>query len=128
MLNKKETALMREIYQKTAGNNGTCLVRPVELIRGIPYNVEFDRDDLVPTMKGLMYDEYFDLVETDKKGDYYFCITLLKKGFAFQRNEELRLRTRRAKIIGSVIQKVILTLIGVGLGYLLKQLIALLSK
>jgi hypothetical protein len=128
MLNKKETALMREIYRKTTNNNGMCLVRPVELMKGIPYNVEFDKCDLVPTLQGLVYDEYFELVETDKKGEYYFCITLLKKGFAFLRNEELRLRTRRAKIIGSVIQKIILTLIGVGLGFLLKQLIALLNN
>lgn len=122
MLNKKETALMREIYRKTTNNNGMCLVRPVDLMKGIPYNFEFTKDDLIPTIQGLVYDDYFDLVETDKKGDYYFCITLLKKGFAFQRNEEIRMRARRA----SIIQKILLTLLGAGLGFAIKRLLTLL--
>ncbi len=122
MLNKKEIALMREIYRKTTNNNGMCLVRPVDLMKGIPYSVEFNKDDLAPTMQGLVYDEYFELVETDKKGDYYFCVTLLKKGFAFQRSEEVRIRARRA----SIIQKILLTLLGAGLAFAIRQILSLL--
>lgn len=108
MLNKKETALMRVIYKKTTKNKGMCLIRPVELMTGISYGMDFKAEDLEPTIKALVYDEYIEYVESDKKGDFYYCITLLKKGFAFQRSEEQRLRARRS----SIIFKVILALIG----------------
>lgn len=108
MLNKKESALMRVIYKKTTKNKGMCLIRPVDLMVGISYGIDFKAEDLEPTMKALVYDEYIDLVESDKKGDFYYCITLLKKGFAFQRSEEQRLRARRS----SIIFKVLLALIG----------------
>ena len=108
MLNKKESALMRVIYKQTTKNKGMCLIRPVDLMVGIPYSLEFKAEDLEPTMRALVYDEYIDLVESDKKGYFYYCITLLKKGFAFQRSEEQRLRARRS----SIVWKVLLALIG----------------
>ena len=121
MLNKKESALMRVIYKQTTKNKGMCLIRPVELMVGIPYSLEFKSEDLEPTMRALVYDEYIDLVESDKKGDFYYCITLLKKGFAFQRSEEQRLRARRS----SIIWKVLLALIGAAVAIAAKPLINL---
>ena len=121
MLNKKETVIMREIYKRTTNNNGKCLVRPVDLMASIPYTVELTLDELPPILQNLAYDEYFDLVETEKKGEYYFCITLLHKGFAFQRAEEQRIRNRK----NSIMAKVGLTLLGVGLAALLRWIIGL---
>ena len=119
MLDKKETALMRVIYKKTTKNKGMCLIRPVELMVGIDYGIDFKAEDLEPTIKALVYDEYIDFVESDKKGDFYYCITLLKKGFAFQRSEEQRLRTRRS----SIITKVLLTLLGAAISLVLTRFI-----
>ena len=119
MLDKKETALMRVIYKKTTKNKGMCLIRPVELMVGIDYGIDFKAEDLEPTIKALVYDEYIDYVESDKKGDFYYCITLLKKGFAFQRSEEQRLRTRRS----SIITKILLALLGGVVSILLTRVI-----
>ena len=119
MLSKKETIIMREIYKRTTNNNGMCLVRPVDLMSSIPYNVEINLEDLAPILQGLAYDEYFELVETEKKGDFYFCITLLKKGFAFQRAEEMRIRNRKNSIMSKVLQ----TLLGVVLATVLRYAI-----
>lgn len=120
MLNKKESALMRVIYKKTTKNKGMCLIRPVDIMVGISYAIDFKEEDLEPTMKALVYDEYIDLVESDKKGDFYYCITLLKKGFAFQRSEEQRLRARRS----SIIFKVLLALIGSAVTIVLTRVLA----
>ena len=120
MLNRKESALMRVIYKQTTKNKGMCLIRPVELMAGIPYDLEFRAEDLEPTIKALMYDDYIEIVESDKKGDFYYCITLQKKGFAFQRSEEQRLRTRRS----SIIFKILLALIGSAVTIVLTRIIA----
>lgn len=119
MLNKKESALMRVIYKQTAKSKGMCLIRPVELMVDVPYHIEFKAGELEPTIQALVYDEYIDLIESDKKGNFYYCITLLKKGFAFQRSEEQRIRARRA----SIITKVLLALLGAGIGLGAKKLI-----
>ena len=121
MLNKKESALMRVIYKQTTKNKGMCLIRPVDLMVGIPYSLEFKAEDLEPTMRALVYDEYIEIVESDKKGNFYYCITLLKKGFAFQRSEEQRLRARRA----SIVWKVVLALIGTAVAFAAKPILTL---
>jgi len=120
MLNRKESALMRVIYKKTTKNKGMCLIRPVDLMVGISYGLDFKAEDLEPTIKALVYDEYIELVESDKKGDFYYCITLLKKGFAFQRSEEQRVRARRS----SIITKVLLALLGAAVTIVLTRVIA----
>jgi glucan biosynthesis protein len=124
MLSKKETVIMREIYKRTTNNNGKCLVRPVDLMAAIPYSVELTADELPSILQNLAYDEYFELVETEKKDEYYFCITLLHKGFAFQRAEEQRIRNRK----NSILAKVGLTLLGVLLAWLLRLVIGLFFK
>ena len=112
---------MRVIYKQTTKNKGMCLIRPVDLMVGIPYSLEFKAEDLEPTIRALVYDEYIDIVESTKKGNFYYCITLLKKGFAFQRSEEQRLRARRS----SIIWKVLLALIGAAVAIAAKPLINL---
>ena len=125
MLNKKEVVVMREIYKRTTNNNGMCYIRPVELMASIPYNVEICLEDLSPILQGLAYDEYFDLKEfTDENNEFVIQITLLKKGFAFQRAEEQRVRNRK----NSIITKVALTLLGVALAWLLRYIIQLIQN
>lgn len=121
MLNKKETVIMREIYKRSANNNGVCYIRPVDLMAGIPYNITLEKDDIAPILQGLAYDEYFDLEEIEKDGEYTLYIKLLKKGFAFQRSEEVRLRNQK----NSIITKIALTLLGVAVAWALKYVIQL---
>ena len=77
MLNKKETVVMREIYKRSANNNGVCYIRPVDLMAGIPYNIALEKDDIAPILQGLAYDEYFDVEEVVKDGEYTLFIKLL---------------------------------------------------
>ena len=112
---------MRVIYKQTTKNKGMCLIRPVDIMVGIPYSLDFKAEDLEPTIRALVYDEYIDLVESDKRGNFYYCITLLKKGFAFQRSEEQRARARRS----SILSKVLLTLLGVAIAAAAKPLITM---
>ena len=122
MLNKKETVIMREIFKRTTNNNGTCIIRPVELMSAIPYNVEIDKEDLSPILQGLEYDEYFKMEPQEaENGETVLHITLQRKGFAFQRNEEMRLRNQK----NSIITKIALTLLGVGLAWALRWIIQL---
>ena len=122
MLNKKEVVIMREIYKRTTNNSGKCTIRPVDLMASIPYNVDICLEDLSPILQGLAYDEYFEIKDVvDEENEYAMQITLLKKGYAFQRTEEQRIRNRK----NSILTKVGLTLLGVALAWLLRFIISL---
>ena len=124
MLNKKEVVIMREIYKRTVNNNGMCYVRPVDLLASLPYNVDINMDYLSQTLIELSYDDYYDLNEmTDANNEYIIQIKLKSKGFAFQRAEQQRIRSRKS----SIINKIALTLLGVGLSVLIKFLIDLIK-
>ena len=69
MINRTQKAIMSAIYKRAADKGGTCLIRPVELLSAIPYSVRFKRDDLPAYLKSLQTDDYFELIETDKKGE-----------------------------------------------------------
>lgn len=119
MLEKKEDALMRAIFSFATVKGGCCIIRPVDLLALIPYNVEFRADDLEPVMSVLEMDDYIESVKTDKKGEMYFCIELKKKGLAYQRALELEKKNKKSKIVF----KIILTIIGVALSTVLSRFI-----
>ena len=124
MLNKKEVVIMREIYKRTINNNGKCYVRPVDLMAALPYTVEITPEDVTSILQGLAYDEYFEINEmVDKDNEYVLQIVLLKKGHAFQRAEEQRIRNRK----NSIMAKVGLTLLGVALAWLLRYIISIIQ-
>jgi len=102
ILEKKEDALMRAIFTFATMKGGVGIIRPIDLLAMIPYNIEFKASDLEPVLSVLEMDEYIESVLTDKKGETFYCITLKKKGQAYKRAIELDKRNKRAKILFKV--------------------------
>ncbi len=102
MLERKEDALMRAIFTFATLKGGVGLIRPIDLLAMIPYNIEFKATDLEPVLGVLEMDDYIENVVTDKKGETFFCITLKKRGQAYKRTIELEKRNKRAKILFKV--------------------------
>jgi hypothetical protein len=119
MLEKKEDALMRAIFTFTTMKGGVGLIRPIDLLSMIPYNIEFKASDLEPILSVLEMDDYIDTVETDKKGEMFYCITLHKKGQAYKRSLELEKRNKRSKIIF----KIAMTLLGIAITTIITKFI-----
>lgn len=112
MLNRKTKALLRAIYDRAIHKDGVCIVKPVDLLQDIPYKVRFDRQDFEPSMKALETEGYFEAVETEKKGELYYCITLLQGGYDFSRQIASEKRAIKFKIVltvAGVIGSLILT-------------------
>ncbi|MEG1394488.1 MAG: hypothetical protein RSD04_01930 [Clostridia bacterium] len=102
MLNKKTKALMRAIYDRAIVKDGICIVRPIDLLREISFKIDFRKDELDPSIKSLMLEGYFEVVETEKKGEKCFCITLLQAGYDFARQIASEKRAIKFKIILSI--------------------------
>lgn len=120
-LSKKEKALMRALFNESKLRSGVCLVTPIDILSAIPYDIEFKEEELAPMLKVLEIDDYFDFVESDKRGELVYCITLQKKGLNFQRRQELFRKSVYFKIAITIIFACFSALIGT----LIKQLIAL---
>ena len=122
MLNRKTKALLRVIYDRAIRKDGVCIAKSVDLLSEIPYKIEFLREDFEPSMKALMMEGYFEAVETEKKGEMYYCITLLQGGYDFSRQIASEKRAIKFKVvltvcgvIGSLIlPRIISAIIGAG--------------
>lgn len=100
-LTKKEKALMWVIY-KNSNKDGVCLMKPVELLKLIPYKVEFRAEELDGVLKALELDDYIDNVVADHRGEKVYCITLHNNGHNFARTEANARRAIRNRIIMAV--------------------------
>ncbi len=88
ILTKKEKALLLVIISLTEKNDeAICLVKPLDLFKALPYDLDFASDELEVLMKGLELDDYFEFISTDKKGEPVFCITMHQKGLSYARME-----------------------------------------
>lgn len=85
MLNKKEKAVMKAIYYKSAQKDGVCLLRPIDILNDISPKIELKDSDLPGIIKDLELDDYYECVQSKKKGETVWCFTLHQKGIAFYR-------------------------------------------
>ena len=118
MINRTQKAIMSAIYKHAADKGGTCLLRPVELLSAIPYSVRFKREDLPAYLKSLQTDDYFELIETDKKGDMYYCFTLHQNGYAVIR----QIKNERRQVIFKIVLTVCGALLSFAIGLILRSI------
>lgn len=114
MLSRKEKSVMKVIYYEAVKNDGTCLMRPIDILKGIPYTFEFSHESLMGVIDELELDDYYDYVESEKKGEKILVFNLHQKGHAFYREILSEKRVLYRKIyftIGGVIASFILSLI-----------------
>lgn len=120
MLNRKEKNVMKVVYYEAIKKEGTCLLKPIDILKRIPYKYEFSNDDLHTVIKELELDDYYDYVTTEKKGEEIYCFNLHQKGHAFYREI---LSEKRA-----VYRKIWFTLGGVVGAFILKWILELITK
>lgn len=92
MLTARERRVMSIIYGKCFGRGGV-LISPAEILEQLPEKAEYNATDLAKILKDLAYDGYIDVVETDRKGEFFYCINLMEKGSAFPREMKNQRRT-----------------------------------
>ncbi len=97
-LTKKEKAVMWAVFNAAEKNEGVAIVKPVELLSAVSFNVELAKEELEITLKALQLDEYIDFVVADKGGEKAYCINLKNKGLNFARTEAMVARSLRRKI------------------------------
>ena len=120
-LTKKEKAVMRALFNEAKLRDGVCLVTPIDILSEIPYKMDFRQEELQPILVNLQNDDYFDFVESDRKGELTYCITLHKKGLNFKRWQELF----RKSIYFKICITIVFALFSFGVGKLIQYIASL---
>ncbi|MBE7077014.1 MAG: hypothetical protein E7374_03915 [Clostridiales bacterium] len=112
MLTFKEKYVMEYVYQKCKGKK-SCLISPREIISFVADKYVIFPEELEKIMTNLSYDNYIELVKSDKKGKPVFCVSLKLKGEGFHRELSNNKRNLMVLIVRTCVLAVISGLIGV---------------
>lgn len=118
ILTKKERALMHVILSMTESSDGVCLLRPLDILKALPYDLDYTPEELEPMLKGLELDDYFDFIVSDKKGEPVYVITMHRKGLAFARVE----RAWRKSLVNKVVITVAFAILSGTVAMLVREL------
>ena len=78
MLNLKEKYVMEYVYQKCQGKK-SCLISPREIISHVADKYVMFPDEVEKIMTNLGYDNYIELLKSDKKVTLFFVFHLKLK-------------------------------------------------
>ena len=113
---------MEYVYQKCQGKK-SCLISPREIISFADDKYVLFADEIEKIMTNLSYDNYIDLLKSDKKGSPVYCVSLKLKGEGFHRE----LTNNKRNLWWSIGSKILLAVIGAVTAFiitlLLKQLL-----
>lgn len=91
MLSKSESEIMNAVYCLCDGTEG-CLVSPMDIIAVLPAKRRYDPEKIEEILNNLMCDGYFDLINSERKGEKMYVINLKESGFAWKRTSKQRQR------------------------------------
>ena len=108
MLNKKEVAVMRTVYDLCKKNNDSCIMSDEYIIQSTPEKYKLKPAQVDVILHQLEYDGYFECTKSDRDGKTVNVITLKQKGKAFQRE----MVQRRRELVNSMIMRIVFAALG----------------
>lgn len=117
MLSRKEKVIMNYILRESSGKT-TCLLSPLDLQHSLEPKFSANAVEIQSILEGLAQENYITLVNSDKNGELIYCITILDKGKAFNREQ----RNIKKSWSAAIFKTVILAILSFIVGLILKAL------
>lgn len=108
MLNQKEVAVMRVVFEACKSNNDSAIISDKRIIESCPEKHRLTEEKVDVILKQLEYDGYFECTKSQKKGETVNVITLKQKGKAFTRE----MIQRRRDLVYSMVSRIVFAAIG----------------
>lgn len=112
MLNKREIAVMKVIYDKAVDRRAAILTEE-DIMDALPKKSGITPCDMREIVRQLAMDNYFELIHSEKKGQPVMVITLTRNGEAFERELTQQKRNIRQKLAITVICAIITAVVGI---------------
>lgn len=110
---------MGAVYTMSCGKE-RFLVSPFELLAMLPPKANYDEEILERILRSLELDGYFELIESDRKGERTYVVHMREAGLAFQRND----RQRRRKLMIRLAVTVLCGVLSAVVGLLIKSILS----
>lgn len=88
---------MSAVYSLCDGTEG-CLVSPLDIMAVIPSGRRVKAEELDSILNALKCDGYFELINSERKGQKMYLISLKENGFAWKRAAKQKQRDITFKI------------------------------
>lgn len=108
MLNKKEVAVMRCIYESCKKHNDSAIISDERIIESCPEKYKLTEAKVDAILKQLEYDGYFECTKSERANKTVNVISLKQKGKAFERE----MVQRRRELINTTIWRVVFAALG----------------
>ena len=103
---------MGAVFQLSEGKE-RFLAAPYELLSVLPSRQKFTEEKLYAALRSLELDGYFELIESDRKGERVFVIIMHDSGLSFKRSDALRRRKMYYKIAVTLLCGALSALVGI---------------
>ena len=111
-LNKRETAGMGAVFRLSGGKE-RFLVSLYEIIAILPPRASYGEEQVERTLRALELDGYFELIESDRKGERVFVVHMKEAGLSYRRNDSLMRRRLVFKLLVTLACGVLSALVGI---------------
>ena len=111
-LNKRENAVMGAVFRLSGGKE-RFLVSLYEIIAILPPRASYGEEQVESTLRALELDGYFELIESDRKGEPVFVVHMREAGRSFRRSDALRKRRIYYKIAVTLLCGALSALVGI---------------
>ncbi len=85
-LNKREDAVMNAVFTLSAGRE-RLIAAPYDILSLLPPKLKIDEEKLDRVMRDLGLDGYFELIESDRKGERVYVLQLTSRGMNYRRQD-----------------------------------------
>ena len=111
MLNRQENEVMNAVYS-LCHEKGMCLVSPAELADILPPRRKINLEKLDDILNQLAFDDYFELLSSERTGEMMYVISLRANGYAFKRCFAQQRRDAAAKMLWAVASAIVAFFVG----------------
>lgn len=122
MLNKKEVAVMRVVYDACKSNNDSCIITDERIIQSTPEKFKLTATQVDVILHQLEYDGYFECTKSDRDGNTVNVVGLKQKGKAFERE----MVQRRRELVNATVMRVVFAALGAVVALVVNKLLQML--
>lgn len=110
-LNRRENEVMNAVYELSGGKE-RFLLSPCELGAVLPSKEKFDEASLGRLLHSLSLDGYFDVIESERKGELVYVIQMREAGLSYRRQDYQRKRSICFRFVIAAAGAVVTFLVG----------------
>ncbi|MBO5888725.1 MAG: hypothetical protein J6Q58_01130 [Clostridia bacterium] len=109
---KKEDESVLKVISDNAFSGESCLISKESIVAFVNNEKLVNDTNVEEILKNLYANDYIDLLLSSKKGETFYCITLLKRGKNYKEEKRAEISKVKNKILLAVIGAIVSFIVG----------------